>query len=236
MRDIFLADAHLRHPDDPSYRRLLAFLAEQRGQVRTLYLLGDIFDFWLGFRHTVYAAHVPLLAELRKLHEAGTELVCVEGNHDFHLGPYFSAELGARILPDGGAVAIDGQQIYLAHGDLVNAGDRGYRRLRRLLRSPLIRALAQVVHPDWTWVVYRWLEARSIAGKPAKVDRQLPLDLLRRHARERFAAGCQVVITGHFHIPHHETTAAGTLLSLGGWLEQSAYAVVEDGRFTLMTY
>ncbi len=236
MKDIFLADAHLRHPDDPAYRRLLAFLAEQRGQLRTLYLLGDIFDFWLGFRHTVYAAHVPLLAELRKLREAGTELVCVEGNHDFHLGPYFSEELGARILPDGGAVEIDGQRVYLAHGDLVNAGDRGYRRLRRLLRSSLIRALAQVVHPDWTWGVYCWLEARSSAGKPAKVDRQLPLELLRLHAGERFAAGCQVVVTGHFHIPHHETTAAGTLLSLGGWLEQSAYAVAENGRFTLMTY
>ena len=236
MKDIFLADAHLRHPDDPPYRRLLAFLAEQRGQVRTLYLLGDIFDFWLGFRHTVYAAHVPLLAELRRLREAGTELVCVEGNHDFHLGPYFCEELGARVLADGGAVEIDGQQVYLAHGDLVNGNDRSYQRLRRLLRSPLIRGLAQVVHPDWTWGVYRWLEARSGVGKPAKIDRQLPLELLRRHAADHFAAGCQVVITGHFHIPHYETTAAGTLLSLGGWLEQSAYAVGEDGRFTLMTY
>jgi UDP-2,3-diacylglucosamine hydrolase len=236
MRDIFLADAHLRAPDDPPYRRLLAFLAEQRGQLRTLYLLGDIFDFWLGFRHTVYAPYVPLLAALRELRQAGTDLVYVEGNHDFHMGPYFTGELGCRVLPDGGEVEIDGVRVYLAHGDLVNGADRGYRRLRRLLRSSLVRNLAQVVHPDWTWGIYRWLEDRSSAGKPAKIERRLPLELLRLHAAGHFATGCQAVVTGHFHIPHHETTAAGTLLSLGGWLEHSAYAVWEDGHFTPAVY
>lgn len=236
MKDLFLADAHLRDPADRPYRRLLDFLAAQQGQVRTLYLMGDIFDFWLGFRHTVYACYVPLLEQLRQLREAGTELVFVEGNHDFHMGPYFTEVLGCRVLPDGGPVIIDGRQVYLSHGDLVNGSDSGYRRLRRLLRSGLVRGLAQVVHPDWTWQIYRWLERRSARGKAPKLQRQLPLAALRRHAEARFAEGCQVVVTGHFHIPHQETTAAGTWLSLGGWLESGAYAVWEDGQLTTASY
>jgi UDP-2,3-diacylglucosamine hydrolase len=236
MKDIFLADAHLRDPADPPYRRMLAFLEEQRGQVRTLYLLGDLFDFWIGFNSVVYAPYVPLLEALRRLREAGTGLVFVEGNHDFHLGPYFTETLGCRILRDGGVVTIDGWRVYIGHGDLVNPRDRGYRILRRLFRSGLVRVLAQIVHPDWTWGIYRWLNRRSHRGKPPKAARVLPLEDLRRHAREHFAAGCQVVVTGHFHIPHHETTAEGTLLSLGGWLEHSAYAVWENGRLTPARY
>ena len=236
MRDIFLADAHLRDPAQPAYRSLLDFLAAQRGRVRTLYLLGDIFDFWLGFRHTVYAPYVPLLQALAEFRAAGAGLVFVEGNHDFHMGPYFTEVLGCRVLPDGGTVEIDGRKVYLGHGDLVNKRDRGYRCLRAVLRSGLVRGLAQVVHPDWTWGIYRWMERRSAAGMAPKLDRPLPIEALRAHARSRFAAGCQTVVTGHFHIPYQETTAEGTFLSLGGWLEESAYAVWEDGELNLARY
>ncbi len=102
MRDIFLADAHLLDPSDANYRRLLAFLDRQRGSVGTLYLLGDIFEFWVGYHHTVFAPYVPLLEALRRLREAGARIVYVEGNHDFHLGPYIEETLGCTVLPDGG--------------------------------------------------------------------------------------------------------------------------------------
>ncbi len=236
MKDLFLADAHLLDPAAPAYRRLLEFLEAQQGQVRTLYLLGDIFDFWIGFRSVVYAPYVPLLEALRRLRETGTELVFVEGNHDFHMGPYFSETLGCRVLRDGGAVTIDGCRVYIGHGDLVNPRDRGYRALRRIFRSGLVQVLSQIVHPDWTWGIYRWLNRRSHHGKPPKAARDLPLEDLRSHARRRFAEGCQVVVTGHFHIPYQETAAEGTFFALGGWLENSAYAVWEKGRLTLANY
>ena len=133
MKDIFLADAHLLNPADSNYQRLLHFLDSQGEEIRTLYLLGDIFEFWVGYRSAVFSSYVPLLEALRRLRRQGVEIVYVEGNHDFHLGPYFKEELGCRILPDGGSITIDGLKVYIGHGDLVDQEDKGYCLLRRCL-------------------------------------------------------------------------------------------------------
>jgi UDP-2,3-diacylglucosamine hydrolase len=174
MRDIFIADAHLLDPQDTNYRRLLDFLQSQRGQVRTLVLLGDIFEFWIGYRHTVFAPYVPLLESLRQLREQGTRIVYVEGNHDFHLGPYFEQVLGCRILPDGGVIELGSEKIYIGHGDLVNPNDKGYRLLRRFLRSRLLLWLSRLLPPDWAWTIARWGSRMSQKKHDEKSGRWVP--------------------------------------------------------------
>jgi len=89
MRAIFLADAHLRKPGDHNYLMMLDFLDEQCGKTDILVLLGDIFEFWIG-KNSVITDYVPLIDALERLHQQGTKLVYVEGNHDFHLGPVFT--------------------------------------------------------------------------------------------------------------------------------------------------
>jgi UDP-2,3-diacylglucosamine hydrolase len=236
MRDVFLADAHLRHPDDANYQRLLQFLQEQQGQIRTLYLLGDIFEFWVGYRHVVFAPYVPLLESLRRLRAAGAEIVYVEGNHDFHMGSYFRDVLGCRVLPDGGAIELGGRRVYLGHGDLANADDRGYRLLRRLLRSPVLRGMISLLPPDWTWGIAQWASRRSRRGGADRQRRWAPEAILLQHARQRFEEGYQVVITGHFHYPLLRVNLQGTLLALGDWIEQYSFAVFENDAFHLDSY
>jgi len=236
MRDVFIADAHLVDPTTENYRRLLAFLESLQGNTRTLYLLGDLFEFWVGYRHVVFAPYVPVLEALRRLRAGGTQIVCVEGNHDFHLGPYFEEVLGCRVLPDGGAVEIDGRRVHIAHGDLVNPGDRSYRLLRTILRSAPLRWLLQVVPPDWTWGIARWAGRQSRKGHAANRRRWVPEALLAAHARQRFAEGCAVVVTGHFHQPLLRTEGEGLVVALGDWIDQFSYAVCEDGRFELRTF
>lgn len=86
MKDIFIADAHLKNPADENYVQLLEFLKQNSGNIRTLILLGDIFEFWVGYRHCVYSAYVPLLQQLNLLRLDGTSIIVVEGNHDFKIG------------------------------------------------------------------------------------------------------------------------------------------------------
>jgi UDP-2,3-diacylglucosamine hydrolase len=236
MRDVFIADAHLLDPADENYRRLLAFLDGLRGETRTLYLLGDVFEFWVGYRHVVFAPYVPLLEALRRLREGGTAIVCVEGNHDFHLGPYFEKGLGCRVLPDGGGVEIDGRRVFIGHGDLVNPGDHSYRLLRRTLRSRPLRWLLQVVPPDWTWGIARWAGRQSRKGQATKMTRWLPEAMLTAHAERLFREGFAAVVTGHFHHPLLQETDGKTLVALGDWIDQFSYAVCEDGKFELRTY
>lgn len=235
-RDIFLADAHLLSPGDANYQRLLAFLAEQRGRLRTLYILGDLFEFWVGYRHLVFAPYVPLLTALGELRAAGCEIVYVEGNHDFHLGPYFRDTLGCLVLPDGGEVSIDGQRVYLTHGDLVNGSDRGYRLLRRFLRSRLLQGLIAIAPGDLTWAISRWASRQSQTGQGPKADRRLPQSQITAFARRQFAAGCELVVTGHFHQPFHLHLNGYQIIGLGDWIAQYSYLLHENGRFELKTY
>ncbi|WP_298038569.1 UDP-2,3-diacylglucosamine diphosphatase [uncultured Desulfuromonas sp.] len=235
-KDLFIADAHLLDPGDANYRRLLTFLDEQRGRIRTLYLLGDIFDFWFGYRHTVFAPYVPILEALRRIREEGTEIVYVEGNHDFHMGPFFEQTLGCRILPDGGEVRIDDERIFIAHGDLVRPDDPGYRLLRRCLRSRPLNWLMRLIPPDWAWSVARWASRQS--QKTHHVDRNKGQSeaTLASFARQRFAEGYRAVVTGHFHSPMIRTSEEGTLVALGDWIDQFSYAVYEDGAFSLRSF
>jgi len=233
MRDVFIADAHLRDPEDGNYRRLLTFLDRLRGETRTLYLLGDIFEFWIGYRHAVFSAYVPILEALRRLREDGTDLVFVEGNHDFHMGPYFEEVLGCRVITDGARIEIDGLKIYLAHGDLADPSDRGYRLLRRLLHSRFILCLSRIVTPDLPWAISRWMGRQSRKQYAGRNTRRQPEALIMDHARRRFEEGSQAVVTGHFHHPLLDRGTEGTVVALGDWIDQDSYAVLENGVFRL---
>lgn len=232
MKDLFLADAHLLNPEDSNYQRLLTFLQDQVGQLRTLVLLGDIFEFWIGYRHLVFSRYLPLLETLRKIRESGTEIVYVEGNHDFHLGPYFQETLGCRILADGGDLELDGVVFHLAHGDLVNPDDKGYRRLRAFFRSRLVQFLIKVVPPDLTWAIGRGLGRQSEKSHERKRAFN-PESLLTKYAEKQLGGATRYVITGHFHSPLCKQLEQGNLVALGDWISQDSYALWEDGTLSL---
>lgn len=232
MKDLFIADAHLLEPQDGNYRRLLQFLSQQQGQVRTLVLLGDIFEFWVGYRHVVFSRYLPLLEQLRQMREHGTEIIYVEGNHDFHLGPYFRDQLGCKILPDGGTIELDGVRFSLAHGDLINLTDQGYRRLRKFFRSRLVQVLIKIVPPDLTWAIGRKLGKQSEKTHSQKRAFN-PEPLLIQYAKKELARGANHVVTGHFHTPFEHEFETGKLIALGDWINQDSYAVWENGEFSL---
>lgn len=231
MRDLFLADAHLIHPDDDNYRRLLDLFHREEGKIRTLYLLGDIFEFWVGYEHVVFTPYVPILEALRRLHEKGAGIVWIEGNHDFHLGPFVRDTLHATIISESAVIDLDGKQVFLCHGDLIDSRDTGYRIYRGLLRSSFVGALVHLlVSPDRLWRFSRFLSARS-KSKRRDLPRRDPRPQLIAHARQRFHEGCQVVISGHFHTPFIEELPEGMVISLGDAMEQASCLAYEDGRF-----
>ncbi len=235
MRAIFIADAHLCKPADPNYQTMLAFLEEQRGKTDLLILLGDIFEFWIG-KATVVDDYAPLIDALERMHQQGTRLVYVEGNHDFHLGPVFTQRLNCRVLPDGGSIELDGRQIFLAHGDLANPDDTGYRRLRKFLRSGLIRTLLRIVPNRVIMAIAARGSYESRKSSGERRTRWPAREILRPYAEGILAAGHQAIVTGHYHQPFQEKLAHGELIALGDWISQYSYAVYENHGFTLKSY
>ena len=235
MRKIFIADAHLRQPTDENYRRLLAFLASLPGSADTLYILGDLFEFWIGYRQLAFPQYGPLIEQLRQLRSAGIRLVYFEGNHDFNLGPVFTGELGAEVHAGPAELELDGRRIFLCHGDQMNPADRGYRLLRATLRSPLVRLLPGLLPPAVALRIATLLD-RTCGASEQTPRRHDPSAIIRTFARQRFAQGSQTVVTGHFHLPFHEQSAEGEIVSLGDWIADYSYAELVAGSFSLKTY
>lgn len=235
MRAIFIADAHLRSPNDENYQKLLEFLDRQIGRLDGLFLLGDIFELWIGYRHVAFSSYIPILEKLRALNESGCRIHYVEGNHDFNLGPYFSETLNCRIITEEEIVEWDGQKLWLCHGDLVNKELKGYRLLRAFWRSFPVRILAAVLPPDLVWKFGFWLSDKS--GKYKKTTERgfdpFPLVL-------PYAEGClkesDAFLCGHFHQPVLHGSSEGTTLILGDCINQYSYAELIDGSFELKTF
>jgi len=239
MRKIFIADAHLRNERDENYQTLLRFLSSLEGNIDTLFILGDLFEFWIGYPSIPFNNYQPVLAQLRKLASSGVRIVYFEGNHDFHMGPFFSETLQAEVHPGPAIISLDGRRVFLCHGDQVNSRDYGYRFLRALLHNPVSSALIPLAPVALTSSI---AERMSRQSNKKHGQRQIRWDyaaILRDFAAARFREGCDVVVAGHFHLPFLEKNNNGrerVLLSLGDWISQFSYGEWLDGELSLKSY
>lgn len=238
MRTIFLADAHLVAPADRNYRMLLRFLAELEGNTETLFIMGDLFDFWLGFPSHPFRQYDAVLDALESLVRSGCRLVYFEGNHDFHLGPVFRKRLGAEVHIGPALLPVQGKRLYLCHGDQINGADHGYRLLRLLLHNRIVASMITHFPPALALAIKERLQQRSRAGYQVKTARWDYRQIILDFARSVLAQGCDGMVTGHFHLAFCEELASPpfTILSLGDWMEQFTYGEMTDGALLLKTY
>ena len=233
MRKIFIADAHLRNPEDPNYRTLIRFLETLPRDTDTLYLLGDLFEFWVGSPTLVYSHYREFIDCLRAVRGRGVRIVYFEGNHDFHLDRFFEEQLQAEVYTSGAVLEIAGQQVYLCHGDQINRQDYRYRTFRLAFHNPLTKALLPLVSGRLAAHAASVLSRRSSKRHPARRSRWDYRAILQDFARGRFATGCDAVITGHYHLPIITQENGHTFIALGDWITQFSYAQWLDGAFSL---
>ena len=238
MRTIFIADAHLAAPADLNYRLLLRFLRELEGNAETLFIMGDLFDFWLGFPTQPFRQYDAVLEALLALKRSGCRLVYFEGNHDFHLGSIFSDRLKAEIHAGPAIMTVQGRQLFLCHGDQINRSDHGYRLLRRLLHNRLVASAVAHFPPSLAELIKERLQHASRAGYQAKIARWDYRQIIRCFAQSAREQGCRGLVTGHFHLPFREELDGSpfTILSLGDWMEQFTYGEMVNGELLLKNY
>ncbi|KAB0667643.1 UDP-2,3-diacylglucosamine diphosphatase [Oryzomonas japonica] len=238
MRTIFLADAHLKAPTDPNYRLLLRFLDSLKGNTETLFIMGDLFDFWVGFPSHPFRQYDAVLEALLDLTRNGCRIVYFEGNHDFHLGTIFSKHLKTEIHSGPATVMVQGKRLLLCHGDQINREDRGYRLLRFLLHNRLVASAVRHFPPSLALKVKERLQRTSQSGYQAKRKRWNYREIILTFARSAQQQGYDGLVTGHFHLAFRQELASPsfTVLSLGDWMEQFTYGEMRNGELHLCTY
>ncbi|MGH8476668.1 MAG: UDP-2,3-diacylglucosamine diphosphatase [Methylococcales bacterium] len=166
---LFISDLHLR-PTRPALTRLfLDFLDNRARRAADLYILGDLFDTWVGDDDPSPPAR-KVKAALKRLVDSRTPVYFLRGNRDFLIGQGFLDETGVRLIEDHAVIDLYGTRTLLMHGDLLCTDDLAYLQFRELSRSPEWQSGVRS-KPLWLRLVYaRWLRLRSFYHKRNKSD------------------------------------------------------------------
>lgn len=230
----FLSDLHLRSPDDSRTQRALAFLRARAREADTLYLVGDVFDLWLGYRSAIFSAYFPVLRTLADLVDAGTRVVLFPGNHDPDSGAFLREHLGIIVAEEPFRIVLGGRRVWIEHGDVHDPRARWRRVVNRFARHPAVHHLARAFHPDAVWGAAR-LYGDVLRG--AKGYHGLPPGLLDTFLPARVAAGADVLIIGHYHraLSHvaHLDGRDVEFFVLGDWVEHHTFLKHDAGGFQL---
>lgn len=193
-----VADLHLEPGVRGPWEAFLAFLRTCEG-VPALFVLGDLFEFWIGRGQTRDPEYAPLLEALRARARAGTALHFLHGNRDFLLGEDFARRVEGRVHPHGVvARRADGARVLCLHGDELATRDHSYQRLRRVLRAPLVAGTARRLPPGLAAALARSLRRRSRAAVAQKSESYVELQV---EAARRALAGAEAgeLVCGHAH-------------------------------------
>ena len=237
MKTLFVSDLHLDAASPEIARQFHAFLAEEARSAEALYILGDLFEVWLGDDDPDPAARATVSA-LRTLTALGIPVFVMHGNRDFLIGERFCRETGATLLPDGAVVELYGERAVLMHGDALCTDDTSYQRLRRIVRNPVVRGLFRIM----TLNRRRAVAARLRAGSRAHVGMTAPevMDVNAEAVQLAFReAGVRTMIHGHTHRPAvHPLEIDGApakRIVLGDWYMQGSVLEVSPSGFELRT-
>lgn len=134
-RTLFISDLHLQEETPAITRTFLDFLSGQAAGARALYILGDLFEAWVGDDDQTELSDSVAQA-LSALSETGTEIFLMHGNRDFLLGADYAKRCGARLLDDPTVIDCHGHRVALMHGDSLCTRDKEYMQFRAQVRSP----------------------------------------------------------------------------------------------------
>lgn len=232
MAVLFISDLHLDAARPEAIDRFERFMAGDARRAETVYVLGDLFEAWIGDDDDSPGLR-PVVAALGELTRSGVPCYFMHGNRDFLVGERFADETGCRLLGDYETIAVHGERVLLTHGDLLCTDDTRYMTLRAELRSPAWQREFLAKPLDDRRRIARDLRELSQAEMAAKTEAIMDVnDHTVRETMRRF--GVRTLLHGHTHRPsvhRFELDGAPAVrIVLGDWYEAgSVVRWTEDG-------
>jgi UDP-2,3-diacylglucosamine hydrolase len=235
MTRLFVSDLHLDAAAPEAVDQFLDFLRTDVADAEALYILGDLFEVWVG-DDDPDPTKARVCEGLRALTATGVGCFVLHGNRDFLIGRDFCRRTGSRLLADPVIADLDGERVLLTHGDALCTDDHSYQELRSTVRTPeWQRRFLALPLADRELIAN---QAR--AGSKEHTSRSIPniMDVNQDAVSTAYrATKVRRIIHGHTHRPGvHDTAIEGEAaqrLVLGAWYEQGSYIRYENGRYEL---
>ena len=229
----FVSDIHLGSGDKTEQRRVerlfLDFLTKIEADAESLYLVGDIFDFWFEYKRVVPKGFVRVLGRLAELSDKGVKIVMLTGNHDMWVGDYLTEECGITLYTKPQTFAIAGKTLFVAHGDNMNIkGQPVLQAMNAIFRSKSLRWLASgLIHPNCFMRFGQWWSGKSRKSHNADYGPEV-LDYLVDYA-VKYGSKHEVdyFVFGHMHYAA-DVKCAERILFMGDWHLRPSYVVLDD--------
>jgi UDP-2,3-diacylglucosamine hydrolase len=236
---LFISDLHLSAERPEANERFFGFMEGKARDAAALYVLGDLFEVWIGDDDASEKFNSVIVGSFAALVKRGTPLYLMHGNRDFLLGKRFCAATGGTLLKDPTVLDLEGTPTLLMHGDTLCTDDVDYQRWRRKARNRLLQALflATPLEPR------RRISAKArekskqlVAGKPAEI-----MDVNDGAVREAFHKhGVSRLVHGHTHRPgRHEIEVDGRRCErwvLPDWYGPGGYLEIHNNHLDLVRF
>ena len=235
MTTLFISDLHLTEERPEIITLFRTFLREEATQADALYILGDLFEAWLG-DDAVLPSMRPVLDELSTLTKNSVSVFVMVGNRDFLLGEQFEKMTGCKLLPDPSVINLYGTDTLLMHGDTLCTDDVEYQEFRKQVRNPAWQSAVLAKTIDERIAMAHEARAESKARTQEKSEDIM--DVNAEAVNEAFREhGVIRLIHGHTHRPAiHQLTVGEKMVTrivLGDWYDQSSVLRVDENNVEL---
>jgi UDP-2,3-diacylglucosamine hydrolase len=224
LTTLFISDLHLEGTRPEIGAQFLTFLQQEAVRAEALYILGDLFEYWIG-DDDPNPHYAEMKSAIRSVSDSGVPVFFMHGNRDFLIGERFAAEANVRLLPDPYRVELYGEDVLLSHGDALCTDDLKYQEVRTVTRNPAWQAMMLKKPLEERQAIARQARADSVAHggsidpQISDVNQGAVEQLLKTH-------GVRTLLHGHTHRPavhrFQLDGAPATRIVLGDWYEQGS--------------
>jgi len=235
---LFIADLHLQTEEPAITAGFLRFLQGEARHADALYILGDLFEAWIG-DDDPNPLHQRVAAAIRALVDSGVPCYFIHGNRDFLLGKRFARESGMQLLPQEKVLNLYGRNVLIMHGDTLCTDDAGYQAFRAKVHQPWLQTLFLALPLFIRHHVAAKMRAGSRAANSSKslaimdVNQQAVIEAMEKHR-------VQWLIHGHTHRPAvHQLTANDApawRAVLGAWHSEGSMIRVSESDVELVQF
>lgn len=237
MPTLFISDLHLDDRRPETTKLLLKFLQDEAVHADALYILGDLFEFWLG-DDVPSKCSLDVASALKELKQSGVPCFFMHGNRDFLLQAEYADRAGLKLLPEEYVTDLYGEPVLLMHGDSLCTDDAAYQQFRTVVRDPAWQRDFLAKSPQER--LQTALQARDAsAAHKGQVDMTI-MDVNPGQVVAAFERhGVSRMIHGHTHRPAtHDlkiNDRPAQRIVLGDWYTQGSVLRVHPGRYELST-